>query len=341
MYSVHMENFDYNLVAVFDAMLRERNVTRAAEQLGLTQSAMSHALNRLRAYFDDPLFIKTADGMTPTPKAESVAEPVLEVMTAMRTRVLSQARFDPATARRTFTLCMTDMGELVFLPPLMERLRAIAPHCDLRTLQTTPQMEALLASGEADLVMGSVGTAPESLFHQQLFTHGFVTIVSTRNTRVDDTLSREQLETMPHIAVSLAGRAGPPYDAAFEAHGLRRRVYLHTPHFLAVPMLMERQPDLVATVPEELAHVFSRYGIVRVVKPPITLPPFALSQYWHPRFHHDPAIIWLRQMVKETFDKYPIFDFDDSTLAARVVAAGSEEGDALAVPPARRARRRS
>lgn len=313
MYAMHTEAFDYNLLAVFDAMLRERSVTRAAGQLGLTQSAMSHALNRLREYFDDPLFVKTAQGMTPTTKAEGLAGPILEVMTAMRTRVLPQASFDPATMARTFTLCMTDMGELVFLPPLMQRLRAIAPHCSLRTLQVPiPQIETLLASGEADLVLGSVRTAPESLFQQQLFMHGFVTIVSSRNTTVGDTLSVEEFEGMPHIAVSLAGRSSPPYDAAFESHGLRRRIYLQTPHFLSVPLLMDQQPDLIATVPEELANVFSRYGIVRAVKPPVQLPPFALSQYWHPRFHHDPAIVWLRQLVKQTFDRYPLFDSPDT-----------------------------
>lgn len=309
MYAMHTDTFDYNLLAVFDAMLRERNVTRAAEQLGLTQSAMSHALNRLRDYFDDPLFVKTGKGMTPTTKAEALSGPILEVMTAMRTRVLPQASFDPATMERTFTLCMTDMGELVFLPPLIKHLRLIAPHCTLRTMQVPiPQIEALLASGEADLLLGSVRTAPESLFQQQLFMHGFATIVSTKNREVGDTLTREQFETMPHIAVSLAGRTSPPYDAAYESHGLRRRVYLHTPHFLTVPLLMDQQPELIATVPEELANVFCRYGIVRVVKPPVTLPPFALSQYWHPRFHHDPAIVWLRQWIKQIFDRYPVIE---------------------------------
>ncbi|MBP0625072.1 LysR family transcriptional regulator [Cupriavidus sp. LEh25] len=306
---MHSDTFDYNLLTVFDAMLRERSVTRAAAQLGLTQSAMSHALNRLRDYFDDPLFVKTPAGMTPTIKAEALAGTVLEVMTAVRTRVLPQASFDPVSLRRTFTLCMTDMGELVFLPPLIRRLRKEAPHCNLRTLQVPiPQIEALLASGDADLLLGSVQTAPESLFQQQLFMHRFVTIVSKKNKRVRDTLTIEQFESMPQISVSLAGRSSPAYDAAFERHGVKRNVYLHTPHFLSIPLLMDQEPDLIATVPEELANVFRQYGIVRVVKPPVSLPPYALSQYWHPRFHHDPAIVWLRQLVKLTFDRYPETD---------------------------------
>ncbi len=312
---MHIDDFDYNLLTVFDAMLRERSVTRAAQQLGLTQSAMSHALNRLREYFDDPLFVKTSAGMTPTTKAEALAETILDVMTAMRTRVLPQASFDPGSMQRTFTLCMTDMGELVFLPPLMKRLRVVAPYCKLRTLQVPiPQIEALLASGDADLLLGSVQTAPESLFQQQLFMHGFVTIVSKKNRQVHDALTLEQFESMPHVAVSLAGRSSPSYDEAFERHGLKRNIYLHTPHFLTIPLLMEQQPELIATVPEELANVFSRYGIVRVVKPPVALPPYALSQYWHPRFHHDPAIVWLRQLVKQTFERYPETDLSSDTV---------------------------
>lgn len=324
MYAMHTDAFDYNLLTVFDAMLRERSVTRAAAQLGLTQSAMSHALNRLREFFDDPLFVKTAAGMTPTIKAEALSETVLDVMTAMRTRVLPQASFDPATMQRTFTLCMTDMGELVFLPPLMKRLRVVAPHCKLRTLQVpVPQIEGLLASGDADLLLGSVQTAPESLFRQQLFMHGFVTIVSTKNRQVRDALTIEQFESMPHVTVSLAGRTSPSYDAAFESHGLRRNIYLHTPHFLSIPLLMEQQPDLIATVPEELANVFSRYGIVRVVKPPVVLPPYALSQYWHPRFHHDPAIVWLRQLVKQTFDRYPDTDVSGDAMPVPIRKKGA------------------
>lgn len=308
---MHSEDFDYNLLAVFDAMLAERNVTRAAERLGLTQSAMSHALNRLRTYFDDPLFVKTPEGMTPTAKAEMLAEPVLDVMTGIRQRVLAQASFDAARARRTFTLCMSDMGELVFLPPLLRRFRQIAPHCNLRSLQASPpQTGALLASGEADLALGTMRTAPDTLYQQRLFMHGFATIVSARNRAVGDVLSREEFERYPHITVSHAGRE-TAYDAEYEAHGLRRRVLVYSPHFLAVPLLMDQEPQLIATVPDELANVFERYGVIRRVTPPVQLPSFALSQYWHPRFHHDPAIVWLRQVVKETFDRYPEFPGED------------------------------
>ena len=120
---MHMNDLDLNLLIVMDAMLRERNVSKAAERIGLTQSAMSHALNRLRQYFDDPLFIKTGQAMEPTPKAIALQAAVVDVMGAVRQRILSEAHFDPATAKREFTLCVTDMGEIVFVPVILALIR--------------------------------------------------------------------------------------------------------------------------------------------------------------------------------------------------------------------------
>ncbi|WP_341865775.1 LysR family transcriptional regulator [Achromobacter insolitus] len=254
MHAMHNEKLDLNLLAVFDSLMRERSVTRAGEQLGLSQSAMSHAVNRLRVFFDDPLFVKTGQGMQPTPKAGAT---ILALMATIRGQVLSQAQFDPALAMRMFTLCMTDMGELVFLPPLIKRLRELAPHCTLRTRQVPlPQVEPLLASGEVDLVLGSLRAAPQGLFQQQLFMHRFVTLVSVKNKDVGDELTLEQFQRMPQIVVTLAGRSSEAYDSALEEQGVKRNIFLSTPHFLVVPLLLDQHPDLIATVPQELGNVF-------------------------------------------------------------------------------------
>lgn len=302
----HAIDLDLNLLSVLDAMYREGNVTRAGESLGFTQSAMSHALNRLRTYFDDQLFVKSGSVMQPTRKAESMRNAVVEVMATVRQQVLAEASFEPALARRTFTLCMTDMGELVFLPPLLDRFKKEAPGCTLRTLQVpTEQIGTLLGAGEADLALGSIRSAPEGLYQQRLFLHSLVTIVSARNREVGAKLTREQFEAMPHIVVSLTGRSGEAYDQVLAEQGIVRKVAVMTPHFLMVPLLMERHPELIATVPLELANVFVRLGTVRMFDPPVPVAQFALNQHWHPRFHHDPAIVWLRESVKRTFEHYP------------------------------------
>lgn len=299
-------DLDLNLLAVLDALFRERSVTKAATSLGLTQSAMSHSLNRLRTYFDDQLFVRSGSGMVPTRKAEDLRQAVDDVMAAVRHHILPGVRFTPATARRVFTFCMTDMGELVFLPPLLQRLKRDAPLCSIRTIQVpSEQVPGLLASGEADLAVGSLRSMPSGLYQQRLFLHSFVGIVSTRNNKVGGRLTSRQFESMPHVVVSLTGRTQESYDAAIDDHGIHRQIAVVTPHFLMVPLLMDRNPELIATVPLELANVFSRFGVVRPVELPVRLPPYPLNQHWHPRFHHDPAIVWLRGLVKQTFETYP------------------------------------
>jgi DNA-binding transcriptional LysR family regulator len=300
-----LKQLDLNLLTVLDALLREQSVTRAADSLGTTQSAISHALGRLRTFFDDPLFVKGAPGMVPTRKAELLRRPVVDIMATVRDHVLAEAGFDPSKSHRAFVFCMTDVGELVFLPPLVHRLREAAPHCTIRTIQVPiEQIEGLLASGEVDLALGSIRSAPEGLYRQLLFMNTFVTIVSARNESIGDSLTLEQFQQTPQIVVSLEGKPGTAYDRLIEEQGVERNVFLTTPHFLIVPLLLERHPDLLATVPLELAHAFERYGTVRVLKPPVDLPQFALSQHWHPRFHNDPAVTWLRTLVKRTFEDY-------------------------------------
>lgn len=301
-----LAKLDLNLLTVFDALLRECSVTRAGAELGLTQSAMSHSLGRLRQFFDDPLFVKAHRGMQPTTKAEALRPVVHEVMTTIRDQLLSQARFDPAQARRTFTLCLSDMGELVFLPTLLDDLKQTAPLCSLRTVQMPPQQMAnALATGEADLALSSLRSAPEGLYQQQLFAHSFVTIASLRNPHIGERLTLEEFTRLPHVTVTLTGNSNIPYDAAIEEYGISRRILVSTPHFLFVPLLMEQHPELIATVPLALGSVFARLGSVRLLQPPLRMPPFSLHQYWHPRFHHDRANVWLRQRVKALFPGLP------------------------------------
>lgn len=307
MKTVHeLQKLDLNLLLVFDALLRERSVTRAGHGLGLTQSAMSHSLGRLRTFFDDPLFVKTHRGIAPTPKADSLGPVVLGVMETLRDQVFSQASFSPARAKRTFKLCMSDMGELVFLPSLLAQLKKEAPLCKIQTQQVpAAQLASVLGSGDADLALGSVRNASEGLYQQELFTHTFVSIVSVRNKQVKRKISLEQFTRMPHVAVTLTERSDMPYDSAIEDAGIQRDIHIYTPHFLFVPLLLDQHPEYIATVPRALGTVFARHKIVRTVEPPIQLPTFALRQYWHPRFQHDTASRWLRALVKQTFLELP------------------------------------
>lgn len=306
MNSIHNGELDLNLLPVFDALIRVRNVSRAAHELNMSQSAVSHALKRLRTFFGDPLFLKTGGGMQPTPRALELLDPVLSVMGTVREELLVREGFDAAVARRAFSLCLTDMGELIFLPRLISRLRQAAPHCTLRTLQVpVHQIQGVLESGEADLALGSLHSVPQGLFQQQLFMRSFVTIVNRRNRKVGDSMTAEQFFDMEHIVVSLSGRREDSYDSVIDHVAGPRRVYLTTPHFLTVPIIIEENPELIATVPRELATKFASYKSIKMVDTPIKVPAFAIRQHWHPRVQHDAANIWLRRQVKEAFDTVP------------------------------------
>lgn len=302
----HDLELDLNLLPVFDALLRIGSVSRAAEELSMSQSAMSHALKRLRLFFGDPLFLKTGSGMQPTPKALELRAPILGVMGTVRGELLVREGFDPALAQRTFTLCLTDMGELIFLPRLLSKLRQSAPGCTVRTLQVPVRhIHDVLESGEADLALGSLHSVPDGLYQQQLFVRSFVTIVNRHNKHIDEQISLEQFFAMEHIVVSLSGRREDSYDSIIDQLGGQRRIYLTTPHFLTVPMVIEQNPELIATVPRELATKFAGYNSVRMVETPIRVPPFAVRQHWHPRYHHDAANSWLRKSIKDAFDAIP------------------------------------
>ncbi|CAI1957892.1 Nodulation protein D 2 [Serratia quinivorans] len=152
---MHMKGLDLNLLIVFDVLLCEKNVTCAAQKLGLSQSAVSHALARLRTFFADPLFIKGAVGMEPTPRALQLRAPIGRILLEVRQHIQSPTPFEPALARRQFTLALTDLGEVVMLPTLLRQFRQLAPRCTLRSVQIPPeQMEQALAGGELDLAVG-------------------------------------------------------------------------------------------------------------------------------------------------------------------------------------------
>ncbi|EMN5734185.1 LysR family transcriptional regulator [Pseudomonas aeruginosa] len=305
MHEIHSgKKLDLNLLTIFDALFREGSVTRAADSLDLSQSAVSHALRRLRDFFNDPLFVKVGDSMRPTPKAEQMASSVLAIISTVQDTLITQARFDPATAVRTFRFCMTDMGELVFLPRMIQEFKRLAPHCSIQTLQVKPEdIDTTLESGEADLALGSQLSMSDSLFQQKLFTHKFVTIVSRDNKLLGDSITLEQFTQMKHVVINLGGKT-THYDRALDEHGIKRNVFLLTPHYLVIPMLIANDPQLIATVPGELGRFFDDYGWIRQLKPPVDLAPFPICQYWHPRFHHDEANRWLRQLMKEIYDGF-------------------------------------
>jgi DNA-binding transcriptional LysR family regulator len=297
-----LRRLDLNLLFVFEALLRTGGVTRAAEQLDVTQSAVSHALANLRTYFGDPLFVRTKQGVAPTQKAQMLAPAVMQITALSRDALFPEASFDPLSAERVVTLCLNDLGELVTLPLLIERLRQVAPRCTLRTVQMVgPELEAAMENGSVDIALAGPLKFSGDIVQQKLYAMGFV-VLAHRATPLTSPLSREDFDRLEHVVVIPSRMDVLPLNPALQRLGLERRAYLTTPHTLVLPAIIRRNPDLIAVVPRILAQEPALQGL-KSLETAFDLPSFPVAQYWHRRFAADSFNVWLRGVVRELFYK--------------------------------------
>lgn len=296
-----IRSIDMNLLVVFDAMIEHRSVTRAGEAIGLSQPAMSAAVARLRAWFDDPLFVKTGAEMKATPRALVLAKPVRRVIETVKDEILQRSGFDPQKTDRTFTILMPDIAEVNFLPKLLVRLSQAAPDVRVRTVsKSRPAAAEALESGEAELAVGYFPDLHKAgFFKQKLFDSPHVCIVRTKHPTVGDKLTMKQYLSLSHAVVQPEGREHV-FELFLEQRGLKRRVLLKLSHFMSLLPVIESS-DLIATVPSDLADVCRRYANIRVLDVPIRSPVIAVHQSWHRRFHKDPANVWLRGVIHSLF----------------------------------------
>lgn len=300
---MNLNRVDLNLLVAFEAMLEHQNVTRAGQAVGLSQPAMSAALTKLRSLLNDPLFVRTGAGMTPTPHALRLAPAIARALRIVRSEVLQDWKFDPATSQRTITLNTTDIGDMVFLPKLMRRLNQEAPGIVLKTVTLSPsETEEAMEAGDVDLSIGYFPDLIKAGFYQQrLFDHSFVCIVRAGHPQVaDGKLTLEQFLTMSHAVVHAQGRSQEIFERELLKLGITRQMGLHTRHFMSLPMVIA-ESDLIATVPKVVGTTFSKLANIQVLELPFQVPSYDLKQYWHRRFHRDAANIWIRGVIWELF----------------------------------------
>ena len=318
MNTVHFNALDLNLLRVFDAMIEERSVTRAGERLGLTQSAISHALNRLRYVLEDELFVRGPDGMQPTPRATEMAPRLRQGLLHLQL-ALTPADFVPAQTDRRFTIICGEYVGTVLVPRLIARLRAAAPHAEFRIRPSNTGVTEALLAGRADLAIGSFRRVPEWFACEPLFRETRVWVVSADHPSAWQELTLERLAALPHMIISATGEdeqaiAGFVVDHGLErlvtrsevgllqgalaARGLRRIVGLTTPHFLAALAIVSRS-DMAAPLPRRLATAFAGAYHLKMFEPPYPSPAFDVMALWHREHGSDPAILWLRNTVRE------------------------------------------
>lgn len=300
MHDVHLAGIDLNLLPIVEALVSELNVTRAARKLGLSQSALSHALARARSTFDDPLLVRAGRHMVATPRAAALASAVRSGLSTIAHTLADGRGFDARSAQRTFTLAMSDYAEMVVLPPLMAHLRREAPGINIWVAQLSEPHTLGLAAGAADLGVGLVQPSDvlPGISHEALFDDDFVCVMRKGHPLSRGALTLERYCAASHLLVAPRGVRGGVVDDALAALGRTRRVALGVPHFLTAPQLVASS-DLIATLAARLAHNFVKPLGLTVRKPPLSLEGFRISLVWHERLGHDPALAWLRRVLRE------------------------------------------
>jgi DNA-binding transcriptional LysR family regulator len=291
-----IRTLDLNLLRIFDAIYRERSVSRAAESLGLSQPAVSQGLGRLRRVMKDALFTRAAGGVAPTADADTLARTVQQALQLVHQALQNADRFDPASARRTFRLHMSDIGEAEFLPALMQHVRRRAPGLRIETQQLEyAQIENALDGARIDMAFGFL-PGVEKTRSQRLLSERYVVMARADHPVLTPRPSRAELARLDWVVV----RHHTETARVLERLGLADRVRLSIPHFMVTPAILGRT-DLAVVLPQRIATKFAHGGGFIVAHPRWGLTDFTVAVHWSARMHRDPANEWLRRLVIELF----------------------------------------
>jgi DNA-binding transcriptional LysR family regulator len=299
---MNLARIDLNLLVVFHHLLLEKRVSRVAQVLAMSQPAVSNALGRLRTTLGDDLFVRTQHGMAPTPYALTLAEPVAIALGDLQVALTVRAAFNPATDARNFVIAMTDVGEMYFLPVLIDELTRIAPAVALQIVSVTQStFKEDMASGRIDIAIGLLPQLQAGFFQQGLFRQKYVCLLREKHPlALKKTLSLAAFAKAAHVRIIAAGTGHGRVDVALEKQKLLRQFKLTVPHYVALGGVLQNS-DLIATVPERFAdRILQPYNLVKR-NLPIAVDESAIHQFWHGRLHRDPGHQWLRGCISNLF----------------------------------------
>ena len=300
---MELQDIDLNLLVVFNELLRQRRVSTVATTLGISQPAISNALNRLRKLLGDELFLRTSKGMMPTSFAESLAEPIGYALGAIYNTLNVTSSFEPASSNRSFTVAMTDIGEIYFLPALMKRLAEASPGVTISTVRN--QADALcdaMETGQVDLAIGFLPDLKTGFFQRRLFKQRYVCLFRKGHPLAKAGMTMKAFLEAEHVSIVAEGTGHGMVDTAIQRAGVPRRVRLRVPHFVAVGHILHTT-DLIAVVPEAYAaRTLAPFGLDSAPCP-VKIPDITINVLWHARNHREPSNQWLRQLVFEEFSQ--------------------------------------
>jgi DNA-binding transcriptional LysR family regulator len=298
---MELHDIDLNLLVVFNELLRQRRVSAVAETLGISQPAISNALNRLRRLLGDELFLRTSKGMIPTPFAETLAEPIGFALSAIHNTLNARTIFDPASSTRTFTVAMTDIGEIYFLPTLMKRLGQTAPNVSISTVRNTSDtLQEEMEAGRVDLAIGFIPDLKAGFFQRRLFRQRYVCIFRKGHPLAKTGMTLSAFREAEHVAIVAEGTGHGMVDAVIQRAGITRNLRLRVPHFVAVGHILQTT-DLIAVVPQAYATKTLEPFRLEQVPCPVKIPDIVINVLWHAKNHREPGNQWLRQLIFEAF----------------------------------------
>lgn len=293
------DDIDLRLLRLLDALYATRSVTRTAERMELSQPTVSIGLARLRKMLSDPLFVRTTEGMQPTPRTEDLMPSVRQVLSGMSQLISSASHFDAARSERTFRIFMTDASHMTLMPRLFAHVHALAPGIRLEAVTIGPHMAVELQSGEADLALGLIPGLEAGFYQQALFDQDWICLANPAHPRLGAKLTLKTYLSEAHVGI-VSGTGSALLDKALQKAGQQRQVQLALPGFLGLSAIL-LSSDLMATLPRHIGETLARASGLKVLPCPLPIEGFTVKQYWHTRFHHDPANRWLRAVCSTLF----------------------------------------
>jgi DNA-binding transcriptional LysR family regulator len=291
---------DLNLVRVFVAIYETGSVSGAAARLFVTQSTVSYGLSKLREALHDPLFTRVPEGMTPTVLGELTYKKFSAAMANIGGAIEMTRRFDPQTSTQRFRIAMSDIGELIFLPPILERLQREAPGVELEVVQVAvDEVAGWLAAGKVDMAVGNLAVLQVSGKSLKLFSERYVCLLRKDHDGVGAELDLEAFVAARHILVSSPFSGHRLIEDVLQQHGVSRKIALQIPHFTILPRLLAKS-DLLVTLPSRVARLFESYAPLRSLELPIAIPSFEVRMFWHEHQEENARHRWLRETIAGT-----------------------------------------
>ena len=294
---MNLRSLDLNLLLVFDAIYTERSISKAASRLNLSQPGVSNSLRRLRKSLEDPLFKRDAQGMSPTPRAKTLREPIRQALDLLESGLRSDESFDFAGSIREFVIAVEDYGEAIVLPRFIDWLASVAPNIRVRIRpETSSALQVELREGTVDLALDYFTLEGTGFNSRCVLSETLVSLARQDHPHIGERLNLETYLALRHVVIEPHPMAKSMIDLTLAKRGLKRHITLTVPHFLSMPVVVQSS-DMICTLPRRMAYLYADHFRLKTYSVPLRMPEFPVYLIWHDSFDNDPGHLWLRNHI--------------------------------------------